>query len=107
MNAVDVRGLSRSFDGREILRDVTFSVAHGEIFGYLGPNGAGKTTTIRILLGLLTPGAGECRVLGRDLAIDDAARAKVGVLRSGSTTSWRSSGLPTGGTTRSGRSRPA
>ena len=80
MNAVDVRGLSRSFDGREILRDVTFSVAHGEIFGYLGPNGAGKTTTIRILLGLLTPGAGECRVLGRDLAIDDAARAKVGVL---------------------------
>ena len=68
MNAVDVRGLSRSFDGREILRDVTFSVAHGEIFGYLGPNGAGKTTTIRILLGLLTPGAGECRVLGRDLA---------------------------------------
>ncbi len=80
MNAVEVRGLSRSFDGRDILRDVSFTVGHGEIFGYLGPNGAGKTTTIRILLGLLAPGTGEVRVLGRDLAADDDARARVGVL---------------------------
>jgi|GEM_PF-226147 len=80
VNAVEVRGLSRSFDDREILRDVSFTVGHGEIFGYLGPNGAGKTTTIRILLGLLAPGAGEVRVLGRDLAADDEARARVGVL---------------------------
>ncbi|WP_292366085.1 MULTISPECIES: ABC transporter ATP-binding protein [unclassified Methanoculleus] len=80
VNAVEVRGLSRSFDGREILRDVSFAVGHGEIFGYLGPNGAGKTTTIRILLGLLAPGAGEVRVLGRDLTADDDARARVGVL---------------------------
>ncbi|NLA38046.1 MAG: ABC transporter ATP-binding protein [Methanomicrobiales archaeon] len=80
MNAVEVRGLSRSFGGRDILNDVSFTVGHGEVFGYLGPNGAGKTTTIRILLGLLTPGAGEVRVLGRDLALDDDARAKVGVL---------------------------
>lgn len=80
MNAVEVRGLSRSFDGREILRDVSFTVGHGEIFGYLGPNGAGKTTTIRVLLGLLAPGAGDVRVLGRDLAVDDDARVKVGVL---------------------------
>ena len=80
MNAVEVRGLSRSFDDRDILRDVSFTVGHGEIFGYLGPNGAGKTTTIRILLGLLAPGAGNVRVLGRDLAADDDARARVGVL---------------------------
>ncbi|WP_292730885.1 ABC transporter ATP-binding protein [Methanoculleus sp.] len=80
MSAVEVRGLSRSFDGREILRDVSFTVGHGEIFGYLGPNGAGKTTTIRILLGLLAPDAGEVRVLGRNLAADDDARARIGVL---------------------------
>ena len=80
VNAVEVRHLSRSFDGREILRDVSFTVGHGEIFGYLGPNGAGKTTTVRVLLGLLAPGAGEVRVLGRDLAVDDDARARVGVL---------------------------
>lgn len=80
MNAVEVRGLSRSFEGRAVLSEVSFSVRHGEVFGYLGPNGAGKTTTIRILLGLLAPDAGEVRVLGRDLAVDDAARARVGVL---------------------------
>jgi len=80
VNAVEVRDLSRSFDGRDILNDVSFTVGHGEIFGYLGPNGAGKTTTIRILLGLLAPGAGDVRVLGRDLAADDDARARVGVL---------------------------
>jgi len=80
VNAVEVRNLSRSFDGRDILSDVSFTVGHGEIFGYLGPNGAGKTTTIRILLGLLAPGAGDVRVLGRDLAADDDARARVGVL---------------------------
>ena len=80
VNAVEVRGLSRSFDGRDILSDVSFTVGHGEVFGYLGPNGAGKTTTVRILLGLLAPGAGEVRVLGRDLAVDDDARRRVGVL---------------------------
>ena len=80
VNAVEVRDLSRSFDGRDILNDVSFTVGSGEIFGYLGPNGAGKTTTIRILLGLLAPGAGDVRVLGRDLAADDDARARVGVL---------------------------
>ncbi|MDD3112365.1 MAG: ABC transporter ATP-binding protein [Methanofollis liminatans] len=80
MSAVEVRGLSRSFDGRDILSDVSFTVGHGEIFGYLGPNGAGKTTTIRILLGLLAPDAGEVRVLGRDLAAADDARRRIGVL---------------------------
>lgn len=80
MNAVEVQHLSRSFDGRDILSDVSFSVGHGEIFGYLGPNGAGKTTTIRILLGLLSPGTGTVRILGKDLAADDDARARVGVL---------------------------
>jgi ABC-2 type transport system ATP-binding protein len=80
VSAVEVRGLSRSFDDRDILSDVSFTVGHGEIFGYLGPNGAGKTTTIRILLGLLAPDAGEVRVLGRDLAADNDARARIGVL---------------------------
>ena len=51
-------------------------VRAGEVFGFLGPNGAGKTTSIKMLLGLVTPTAGEARLLGAPLG-DRAARAKV------------------------------
>ncbi len=65
--AIDVRGLSKSFSGRKVVDDVTLSVGKGEIAGFLGPNGSGKTTTIRLMCGLLTPDAGEGRVLGHDI----------------------------------------
>jgi ABC-2 type transport system ATP-binding protein len=57
----DVR---KSFGSVAALDGVTFAVAPGSVFGYLGPNGAGKTTTMRILLGVLTPDAGEARWRG-------------------------------------------
>ena len=56
---IEAVGLSRQFGGREAVRDVSFSVAPGEVVAFLGPNGAGKTTTIRLLLGLLRPGEGR------------------------------------------------
>ena len=64
---IDVRGLTKSFDGRVVVRDVSMQVRRGAIYGFLGPNGSGKTTTIRMLCGLLTPdeGAGTC--LGYDI----------------------------------------
>ena len=77
---IEVRDVSKSFDRRPVLDGISFSAGRGEIFGFLGPNGAGKTTTLRILLGLIRPDSGEARVLGRDLRVDDQARAKVGVL---------------------------
>jgi len=49
----------------EALAGVSFSIAGGELVGYIGPNGAGKSTTVKILAGILTPDAGECRVAGR------------------------------------------
>ena len=52
-------GLTRSFAGRVVVDDVSFTVAPGEVVGFLGPNGAGKTTTIRMLLGLLRPSSGR------------------------------------------------
>jgi ABC-2 type transport system ATP-binding protein len=63
-----------------VLDDLTFSVDRSEVFGFLGPNGAGKTTTMRVLLGLLLPTSGTATVLDTDLAKDDEARRRVGVL---------------------------
>jgi ABC-2 type transport system ATP-binding protein len=73
--AIDVRGLSKSFDGRPVVRDVALRVERGQIYGFLGPNGSGKTTTIRMLCGLLTPDAGSGTCLGFDI-IREAASIK-------------------------------
>jgi ABC-2 type transport system ATP-binding protein len=51
----------------EAVKDISFSVGRGELFGLLGPNGAGKTTTIKMLITLLLPTGGEARVLGLDV----------------------------------------
>jgi ABC-2 type transport system ATP-binding protein len=65
--AIDVRGLGRRFGNFEAVKDLTFSVQQGEIFGFLGANGAGKSTTIRMLCGLLTPTTGTALVGGIDV----------------------------------------
>ena len=69
--------ISKRLGNREVLKDVTFSVNKGDIFGYLGPNGAGKTTTIRIILGLMAATAGEASVLGVNTQ-EDPIRQKIG-----------------------------
>ena len=65
--AIDVRGLSKSFEGREVVHDLSMQVKRGSIYGFLGPNGSGKTTTIRMLCGLLTPDSGRGTCLGFDI----------------------------------------
>jgi ABC-2 type transport system ATP-binding protein len=65
--AIDVHGLSKSFGGRKVVRDLSMQVKRGTIYGFLGPNGSGKTTTIRMLTGLLTPDEGEGTCLGYDI----------------------------------------
>jgi ABC-2 type transport system ATP-binding protein len=62
---LEVEHLSKRYGEVSAVDDVSFGVAQGEIVGLLGPNGAGKTTTIHMLLGLITPSAGEVRVFGR------------------------------------------
>lgn len=64
--AIDVQGLSKSYAGRRVVDNVDLQVAAGRIVGFLGPNGSGKTTSLRMLCGLLTPDAGDGRVLGLD-----------------------------------------
>jgi ABC-type multidrug transport system ATPase subunit len=65
--AVEARGLVRRFGNDAALREVSFEVAPGELYGVIGPDGAGKTTLFRILVTLLLPDAGEARVLGQDV----------------------------------------
>jgi ABC-2 type transport system ATP-binding protein len=60
-------GLSRFFGNFCAVREVSFSIPRGEIFGLLGPNGAGKTTLIRMLCGILIPSSGSATVLGYDI----------------------------------------
>jgi ABC-2 type transport system ATP-binding protein len=64
---IDVDGLSKSFGGRQVVKDFSLTVRRGQIYGFLGPNGSGKTTTIRMLCGLLKPDAGKGVVLGHDV----------------------------------------
>jgi len=64
---IDVHGLTKSFNGRAVVRDLSMQVKRGTIFGFLGPNGSGKTTTIRMLCGLLTPDQGNGTCLGYDI----------------------------------------
>ncbi len=79
--AIDVRGLSKSFEGREVVHDLSMQVKRGTIYGFLGPNGSGKTTTIRMLCGLLTPDSGEGSCLGYNIRRDaDKIKRQVGYM---------------------------
>lgn len=71
---LSIRSISRSFKGHQALKDVTFDVRDGLMTGFVGANGAGKTTAMRIILGVLTPDAGEVHVDGRPVTADDRAQ---------------------------------
>ncbi|MCU0587010.1 MAG: ATP-binding cassette domain-containing protein [Syntrophobacteraceae bacterium] len=76
---VEVRDLVRQFGSFHAVRDVSFQVCRGEIFGLLGPNGAGKSTTFRMLCGLLPATSGTLSVAGTDLRRARAsARQRIG-----------------------------
>lgn len=64
---VEVNHLTKRFGNFTAVDDVSFGIEPGAIIGMLGPNGAGKTTTIHMILGLITPSAGEVRIFGRDI----------------------------------------
>jgi ABC-2 type transport system ATP-binding protein len=81
MNAVEVSGLRKAYDGVEAVRGIDFELHAGEVFGLLGPNGAGKTTTVEILVGYRSRDAGEVKVLGIDPARADRTwRGRIGVV---------------------------
>ncbi|MEU8813589.1 ABC transporter ATP-binding protein [Actinoplanes sp. NPDC048796] len=81
MNAIEVRGLRKSYRGQEVVRGIDLEVARGEVFALLGPNGAGKTTTTEILEGHRKRDGGEASVLGADPATGGRQwRARIGIV---------------------------
>jgi ABC-2 type transport system ATP-binding protein len=79
--AIDVEGLTKSFGGRKVVRNLSMRVRRGSIYGFLGPNGSGKTTTIRMLCGLLTPDSGHGTCLGYDILTQaDQIKYRVGYM---------------------------
>lgn len=64
---IKVRNLSKKFGSFEAVKDVSFTVNKGDVFGFLGPNGAGKSTTIRCLLSLISPDNGTIELFGKSL----------------------------------------
>jgi ABC-2 type transport system ATP-binding protein len=78
---IEVSGLAKRFGAIEAVKDLTFTVGDGEIFGLLGPNGAGKTTTVRMLAGLIVPSGGAATVNGLQLGRSSARiRGLTGIL---------------------------
>lgn len=79
--AVHTIALRKVFGDLVAVRDVSLSIATGEIFGLLGPNGSGKTTTIRMLCGLLSPTSGSAMVAGLDAVADpEGVRRRIGYM---------------------------
>ena len=82
--AIDVDKATKRYDGRPVLRGISFEVKAGETFALIGPNGAGKTTTVEMIEGYRRPDAGQIRVLGEDPATAGRDhRARVGLMLQG------------------------
>lgn len=78
-NAIEVRGLTKTYDGRTVVRDLDWTVATGSACAFLGANGAGKSTTLRMLMGFTPRDGGEAKVLGEDVWNPSAeVRARMG-----------------------------
>ncbi|MFB7898062.1 ABC transporter ATP-binding protein, partial [Streptomyces xiamenensis] len=105
-----ITGLTKRYAGasdRYAVRDLGFSVERGQVLGLLGPNGAGKTTTLRMLMGLITPDAGEIRVFGQRITPGAPVLSRVGAFVEGAgflphlsgranlDLYWRATGRPT------------
>jgi len=74
--ALVVNRLTKRFGERAAFSDVSFEVAHGEVFGFLGPNGAGKTTTVRTLGTLIAPTSGSATVAGIPLSPENGVEIR-------------------------------
>ena len=68
--AMQLTNVSKRIGKKEIIKDLSFSINKGEVFGFIGPNGAGKTTTIRMMVGLMKITEGDIHILGKSIKSD-------------------------------------
>lgn len=64
-NCIALTGVDKYFADKQVLKDISLQISHGQIFGLLGPSGCGKTTLVKIMAGILKPESGDVRVLGQ------------------------------------------
>lgn len=78
---IQVENLCHSYGGKDVLKNLSFEVKKGRIFGLLGKNGAGKSTSINIMMGFLSPKGGVCRIFGEPShSLSPETRARIGLL---------------------------
>ena len=70
MKLVEIKNLSKSFDNKDVLKNIDLSISSGKIIGLLGKNGAGKTTLIKLINDLLTPTNGEILIKGNKVGVE-------------------------------------
>jgi len=83
MHLLEIKNLSKSYDGREVVKGIDMEVKRGEIVGLLGPNGAGKTTTFYMVVGIIPPNNGKITFDNKDITampIHERARFGIGYL---------------------------
>lgn len=68
--AMELKNVSKRIKNKEIIKDVSFQIKRGEVFGFVGPNGAGKTTTIRMMVGLMKISEGDIQIVGNSIQTD-------------------------------------
>lgn len=69
MSIIELQQLTKTYGSARGIKNLSFRVEEGEIFGFIGPNGAGKSTTIRTLLGLIYPTSGSAKIFGKDILL--------------------------------------
>ena len=75
--ALSLRSVTKSFDGKEAVSNLSLTIKPGEFYALLGPNGAGKTTTLRMIAGLLSPDSGEISIFGIDAGKDPVGAKRI------------------------------
>jgi len=83
MSIIEIKNLTKFYGKARGIKDVSFNVEEGEVFGFIGPNGAGKSTTIRLLMGLIYATSGSATIFGKDCVTDGPnIRQEIGYLPS-------------------------